>query len=634
MRLFRSTRRVTGRQSGSRMAKGSSASRRLFLEPLEHRIVLATGSGGGLDTAFDSDGRVTTSFGTSSDVADAVAIQADGKIVTVGSSDSSSANSDFAIARYHADGSLDTSFDGDGKVTVNFGGDDEAFDVAIQPDGKIVVVGKVQTPTSSKAKVGIARFNSDGTLDTTFDTDGLVAVDIQTIGEEARGVAIQTDGKIVVAGQTFSSFSTSGLDYFVARFNSNGSFDTSFDSDGKVIIDFAGDRDQGSDVAIQSDGKIVVAGRADVQPLGPFDFGVARLNSNGSLDTSFDTDGLVTTSFGATVGSQANAVAIQADGQIVAGGQSGAGSTSNFVLARYNALDGSLDTSFDGDGRAVTSFSSFDAATDLAIQGDGKIVAAGLASQDFALARYDTNGSLDTDFDTDGRVTTDFGDLDQGRGVAIQADGKIVAAGLARVGSVLDFALARYEGGGAPPVADAGGPYNVLEGGTVVLSGSATDDVPATLVFEWDLDGDNIFGETGAAATRGDEIGQNPTYSAGGLDGPSAEIVQLRVTDECNLSHTDSATINVSNAAPTVVLDPVAMINENESATLTGMYTDPGLPDSHDLVVDWDDPNDSNDSTFAVPAITTLSASDTFNSTMASRPATARRTIPAPSASR
>uniref|UniRef100_A0AAU2K1G8 Calcium-binding protein n=1 Tax=Streptomyces sp. NBC_00049 TaxID=2903617 RepID=A0AAU2K1G8_9ACTN len=379
---------------------------------------LAQAASGDLDTSFDTDGKVTTDFGGAFDRAAGVAVQPDGKIVTAGIGGS---GGDFALTRYNTDGTLDTSFDTDGKVTTDFiGAFDQAFDLVLQADGKIVAAG------GSGGDFTLARYNADGSLDTSFDTDGKVTTDVTGSVDQAFSVALQADGKIVAAGRGDSDF---GL----ARYNADGSLDTSFDTDGKVTTDFTGSFDQAFSVAVQADGKIVAAGRGDS------DFGLARYNADGSLDTSFDTDGKVTTDF--TGGAdQAFSVALQADGKIVAAG----GRSGDFALARYNA-DGSLDTSFDTDGQLTTDFTDpNDLASAVVVQPDGRIVAAGQSDRDFALARYNANGSPDTSFDTDGQLITDFtGASDGAFAVALQSDGKIVAAGR----SDTDFALARYQNG-------------------------------------------------------------------------------------------------------------------------------------------------------------------------------------------
>ena len=391
---------------------------------------------GDLDTTFDSDGKVTTDFGGPFDRASGVAIQPDGKIVAAGVSGDGVSGNDFVLARYTRDGALDTGFDTDGKVTTDFGSRfEEASGVAIQPDGKIVAAGT--SGDFSLSDFALARYNGDGSLDSSFDIDGKVTTDFGSL-DQALGVAIQPSGKIVAAG--FSGVFPL-VDFVLARYNRDGSLDTSFDADGKVTTDFGSSSELATSVSIQPDGRIVAAGFSGD------DFALARYNGDGSLDTSFDTDGKVTTDFGSfgQASEVAHGVAIQPNGKIVAAGFSGDFPLSDFALARYNG-DGSLDTRFDTDGKVTTDFGSFDQALGVAMEHDGRIVAAGTSGDfsllDFALARYNGDGSLDTSFDTDGKVTTDFGSFDQASEVAIQPNGRIVAAGFSQP----DFALARYVG--------------------------------------------------------------------------------------------------------------------------------------------------------------------------------------------
>jgi uncharacterized delta-60 repeat protein len=401
---------------------------------------------GDLDPTFDGDGRVTTDFAGGFDGARGIAIQADGKIVAAGVAicdpcAGPTTIHDFALARYNRDGSLDPTFDGDGKVTTDFSaGADEAFAVAIQADGKIVTGGSAAI---SGVDFALARYHPDGSLDPTFDGDGKVTTDYGFGSSQVKALAIQADGKIVAAGYG----SSTGFDFFLARYNLNGSLDPTFGGgDGKVtFLGFGSNNNQANGVAIQADAKIVASGCTSCSSSAG-NFALARLNPNGSHDGTFDGEGLVTTDF---MGGedQANDVAIQADGKIVVAGFASVSFDKTFALARYN-VDGSLDPSFDGDGRATTQFGSGDRAGEVAIQPDGKIVAAGVAcafcfaGSDFGLARYNIDGSLDTTFSGDGKVMTDFGFAnDQASAVALQGDGKIVAAGVADE----EFALARYK---------------------------------------------------------------------------------------------------------------------------------------------------------------------------------------------
>jgi uncharacterized delta-60 repeat protein len=253
-------------------------------------------------------------------------------------------------------------------------------------------------------------------------------------------VALQANGKIVAVG------SNGHGGFALARYNTTGSLDTSFSGDGKQETDFGGG-DEATDVALQADGKVVAVGDAGFGSGSAF--ALARYNANGSLDTSFSEDGKQITSFdpGCCDGDSASGVAIQANGKIVAVGSDGQG---GFALARYNP-NGSLDPSFSGEGMQETDFGvGFDFAADVTLQGDGKIVAVGRGgpSVDFALARYNSNGSLDLTFSGDGKRTTDFGGFDFANGVALQGDGKIVAVGEGSgTDGTEDFALARYLGG-------------------------------------------------------------------------------------------------------------------------------------------------------------------------------------------
>ncbi len=396
---------------------------------------------GGLDPSFGGTGKVLTHISNSYDHGNAVALQSDGKIIVAGMAN----NSDFAVVRYNTNGSLDTTFDTDGIVTTDFGGtQDTAQALAIQSDGKIVVAGYSNINFNGSNKFAVARYNTNGSLDLSFDTDGKVITDISN-NDEAYAVAIQSDGKIVVAGYSAINL----FDFLLVRYNTDGSLDTTFDTDGKVLTDF-GEYDMCNGMAIQSDGRIVAAGRGRAPGVGqPTTFALARYNTDGSLDTSFDTDGKVYTSIHNNF-DIALAVAVQSDGKIVAGGYTNNWQF-NFVLVRYNP-DGSLDTGFGVGGKVETPFGdtyhSF--IRDIAILSNGKIVAAGSANvtTDFAVARYRSNGLLDTSFGMGGKVTTAMGaSSDYINGVAVQSDGRIVAAGTATLGgNDRDIALVRYNG--------------------------------------------------------------------------------------------------------------------------------------------------------------------------------------------
>jgi uncharacterized delta-60 repeat protein len=284
---------------------------------------------------------------------------------------------------------------------------------------------------------------ADGDLDTTFGTGGKVTTAVGLGDDEAFSVVLQSDGKIVAAGYSYNG---SNYVFAVDRYNIDGSLDTTFDTDGKVTTAVGSGTDVATSVVLQSDGKIVVAGYS--YNGSNYDFAVVRYNTNGSLDTTFDTDGKVTTAIGSST-DRATSVVLQSDGKIVVAGWSYNGSNNDFAVVRYN-IDGSLDTTFDTDGKVTTAVGlGEDFAISVVLQSDGKIVAAGVSNNgtndDFAVVRYNTNGSLDTTFDTDGKVTTAIGSgTDRANSVVVQSDGKIVAAGYSNNGTNVDFAVVRY----------------------------------------------------------------------------------------------------------------------------------------------------------------------------------------------
>ena len=435
-------------------------------------IVLMAQEPGDLDTTFGGDGRVITDF-ADSDLGRAIALQPDGKIVVAGNAgpmfneDTGDVTSfaKFALARYLPDGTLDTTFGGDGRVTTAFeqsGNDGPAQAVALQPDGKIVAAG--YTPS---VEFALARYLPDGSLDATFGDGGKVTTDIGALlgilGANARASAVllQPDGKIVAVGGNF----------FV-RYLADGSLDASFGEGGVTTIrqrPLEGTFELFA-AALQPDGKIVAVGSVNnlnASPTFPFvvSFALARVLPDGGFDTSFGIDGLVKTDV--ALNADLRAVALQPDGKIVAAGRTvedtgdPSTSTSNFTVARY-LPDGMLDTTFGSGGLATTDFGGTSQARGVTLQPDGKIVAAGAAVAGlqsggidfFALARYLQNGTLDTSFGGDGRVTTDFAEARRltAFGLVIQPDGRLVLAGAALidVAGFPDFALARYESGLVP----------------------------------------------------------------------------------------------------------------------------------------------------------------------------------------
>lgn len=270
-----------------------------------------------------------------------------------------------------------------------------------------------------------------GDLDLSFGGTGKVT----TGSGPSQSIALQPDGKILTAGWGIGGGGS--RDFEIVRFNSNGSLDTGFNGTGKVFTDFDLGEDIANSIAVQSDGKILVAGEVIVS--GKANFGLARYNSDGTLDASFNGSGKVITAFGAGMIDRAYALALQNDGKIIAGGYSQNSEVSYFALARYHA-DGSLDTTFGEAGKVIAVNGS---CHDLALQSDGKIVAAGYRN-DTVVARYNVDGSLDLSFNGTGFVITNVGGSDGANGVAVQIDGKIVVGGYSSTGFTYKVAVVRY----------------------------------------------------------------------------------------------------------------------------------------------------------------------------------------------
>ncbi|MBS1986809.1 hypothetical protein JST99_02665 [Candidatus Dependentiae bacterium] len=335
----------------------------------------------------------------------------------------------FALARYNTNGTLDATFGSGGTVVTVIQTIDLGNSIVIQPDGKIVVAGS--SASGSTVYVALVRYNTDGTLDGTFGSGGKVL----TYGGAAQNsaafaIALQSDGKIVVAGRVGVG---SSANIIVVRYNPDGSADTTFGTGGYgagIVVSGVGSTSQAFGVAIQPNGKIVIAGIATIGSTLVF---LIRYNTDGTFDSTFGSGGIVTTAVGSS--SQANAVVIQPDGKLLITGNS----AGNLLLARYNT-DGSLDSTFGTSGISVTLTGVVGRA--LALQTDGKIVVSG----GDPLVRLKANGSLDATFGVGGVATTPITGFVGAYGVAVQTDGKIVVGAEGGSGSGT-FLVMRYLGG-------------------------------------------------------------------------------------------------------------------------------------------------------------------------------------------
>lgn len=515
---------VTTQNDGKLVIAGS-----VHLAGKDNFLLLRYNTDGTLDNTFEADGVVITSLGTGDDAARSVSVQWNGKISVAGYTTTPDGEKHFAAARYNTDGSFDATFDADGKSSFPIGGFAYSYAMSLQADGKMVLVGVSHNPTYQDAVVArlttdgaldrtfgnrvftnfgddddrankvavqsdgkilvagwssngtnkdfaISRYNASGTPDFTFGNKGLVTTALGSGNDEARAIVVLPSGKILVAGYS----ALNNLNHFaLVRYNANGTLDATFDGDGKAVTAVGISHSIANAMAVQADGKIVLAGIASES--GNYDFAVVRYNQDGALDSSFDTDGKLITAISG-LGDTARAVVMQADGKIVVAGDGyNGGSNRDFALVRYNA-DGSIDTAFNNTGKSFVEMGSLnDVPNALAIQADGKIVVAGQGTfpdLNFVVARYTTDGFLDTDFDIDGRVMTDFivGNGDSARALAIQADGKIVVGGITTQASATSAAFARYNTDGSlDGEFDASAANPNGDGKTVIPIGESSD---------------------------------------------------------------------------------------------------------------------------------------------------------------
>lgn len=426
--------------------------------------VVRLNADGSFDTSFDTDGIVYTQVGpgNGSDFCYAGTLQPDGKIIAVGSNATGSNTSQTSLVRYNTDGSLDTSFDTDGKVNIT---SEEmlssARSVVVQLDGKIVIGGTSTNPGGTGSAFTIFRLNADGTTDTSLDTDGKVRTVIGSGEATINTMIYYPDGKILAAGFSAPILNVGQRDVTVARYNPDGSLDTSFDTDGILVSPLAGEEDMATALTMEPhQGATVVGYQADSSAR-RYQVGVIALNANGSRDTTFSTDGSVAFWLGAddSAYESAYAVAPQRDGKILVGGNV----AGDCGVARYNA-DGSFDTKFDGDGRLTISplpNSNNEGECyvfDVAVQSDGKVIAVGSVydfstlSNELVVARFMPDGSPDVTFDSDGKVVTRLPGFsgDYGRSIALLSDGKILVGGeMSLSQNKTNFLLLRYKADGS-----------------------------------------------------------------------------------------------------------------------------------------------------------------------------------------
>ena len=430
--------------------------RRTFCIPLFISCAIRINAQVWLDPTFGNGGVVSISLAATYDVATCMALQPDGKIVVGGTYADTPDHADFMLARYEADGSLDAGFGNGGWNILDYGLFDVVNDLALQPDGGIVLAGTTQSAGTDKV---IMRFTPTGQLDPTFNGNGYMIIDDSFQEDQLKGVAVQSDGKIVAVGQGFDG----GKDvFYICRLNGDGTFDTTFGGTGEVEHTISGDNCRANDVAIMPDGRIVSVGTSYSDASTKFDAVAVRYLTDGTLDPAFDGDGKAVFMW-SFLDDIALAVVVQPDGKVLMGGtQSEVGPDTRVAVSRMNA-DGSHDSGFGTNGtmRTWTGIASTRCGG-LALDAAGGIVVAGAAASSGVARRSYVcrlsvmDGALDPDFGTGGELLhPGIGPDEETPAVAVQPDGKILVAGSGGAGISIDVRLLRYLGTPLTGIADA-----------------------------------------------------------------------------------------------------------------------------------------------------------------------------------
>jgi uncharacterized delta-60 repeat protein len=381
-----------------------------------------------LDISFGNGGKVNVGIGGYYDVAKSMALQSDGKIVVVGYGKESLASfKGLSMARYLTNGELDYDFANLGviqRITNDLEG--EAYSVAIQKDDKIVVAGYSISPATNNEEITLIRFTENGIVDKSFGNKGLIVTAVSDEKDVASSVAIQSDGKIVVVGSTDHKPTT---DIVLIRYNENGSLDYSFGIGGIVITDINSGFDIGKSIAIQGDGKLIVSGFTHVG--NKFFMTLLRYDSIGTLDPTFGIGGIIVTDINGRRGKMD--MVLQNDKKIILVGPSEVENSHHYTVLRFNN-DGSLDKTFGRNGITKTIIGDYSEAESVALDLNGNIIVAGtteLGNEQFVVAMYNQGGMLVPEFGLDGIVKTSFikNSLDRAHSVVIDKDGNIIVAG-------------------------------------------------------------------------------------------------------------------------------------------------------------------------------------------------------------
>ena len=501
---------------------------------------------GDLDSGFSSDGKLLTDIGTT-DSGRAVAIQSDGKIVVAGYALMGS-DDDFAVARYGSDGALDGTFSSDGLTTIDFDNKNEsAYAVAIQTDGKIVVAGRAATDGMGLTfDFAVARLTTSGALDETFSSDGLLTVDVGGGNDYGYAIDVASDGDIVVVG-----YGSNGSNWDVAaiRLDSSGNLDTGFSSDGKALYAVGSGHDYGYGLDIASDGDLLVTGSSHNGS--DDDVLVLRLDGNGNLDTAFDADGIWTADIGSGTADVGWGIIEASDGDVLVGGSSDGGDDD--VLAVRLTASGVPDTAFSGDGKVTVAIGSAnDVGYGISEQVDGSVVVAGTSydgsAEDVAVVRFTASGVLDTTFSGDGKLTTSIGSGDGfGYGVVASSSGVIAIGGQAVGTSDTDFAVLVYEGASAPgvPTSLAGTAGNA----EVSLSWTAPTSSGGASLTGYKVESSTNSGSSWSTVTA-DTESTSTSYTATSLTNGTGYMFRVSAINSVGTGSTSDTTSSTPRTTP------------------------------------------------------------------------------------
>lgn len=520
--------------------------------------MLRYNSDGSLDSSFGTDGIIRQDF--TEDMISAFSLVLSGDKIIIGL-EIFGGSAEIVLIQYNHDGSIDTGFGVDGIVSPTISNLVQLSAMSVQGDGKLLVSGSVQN--GFQDDIGLIRLDTDGTLDTSFGINGIATADNGGVDDSGQALAVQGDGKIVVAGN-----SSNGLnrDFAVVRFSSSGLLETGFGAGGFALVDFSANSDSAFGVAIQSDDKIVVTGYTDDGAQN--DMAVARLDSNGLLDESFGVEGKASYAFASGFGRSFNIVLQGSD--ILIGGswsdhsQWDVEGKSQGVVIRFSD-QGALDMSFGVDGIVIFHGIADVQINDVLIQSDNKILVAGQTSgylfDDIFLARYESNGSPDPTFGEDGFVVTSFSARDdQALALALQSDGKILIGGTAydEDFSMYKMAVVRYAadgsldstfGNGGITTYDYGGAFisamdiGQLSDGKIIVVGQSRYGMEGIILARFNqngsLDKSQMINDLDPEYTSGeamviDEV-DNLILVGYSNDGGDDDIILARLTSELEL---------------------------------------------------------------------------------------------------